>query len=1007
MYDLADPKNSSPNTEKMYEFLNLANLVAQNSFSTLFKLSLIDENDVEVYELIFSINFLLPYILNDNKYNPREEFNSVIEALKKTKTDSYNVKVILLNQVKTLYNIMKTRNYLVGDEIKCLANIIKEKEEAIKENLECSSNNKERKNTILKRFHKACQDSISNFKKVSNGSFGVSDLELQRALLPNIIVQSLTLMIKTLSFEKVTEEVYKYYNSDSVFIYKKINSAIIYEDIYLLNIIFFLYHPYHYNYQIPYLNEIHLDYCEKYISSVFSQNFLDIIQATHEQFCLNIGSSASSSKSFFFDYIMFFCPSDYKKELEAFLNKIYAINEKANDHQKRNLMIFLYKQHLKIIQIIKIMGLDGIKYMDSLLANTVLTLERVLEQTTVFYVEIQNQLHELYIALKESSEDTISYVCNFNSFIKLLNIFLNTAIDNNNDLSVIKSLPHFSAHIQVLEILLNKKIFQIDNKDRISEEELLECISFLTNQKEYNFQSENLSPIINVLHFLIEVILVKFFGDSYKELQINQENIFKLLQNISPDKLTKLFAATSHMASNSEYRSIYIRFLFCDFFDGKIDDMLYDVKSDDSTLQRLALHNENIKKILSQYEFDSDKLLSYKKTFEFTFQPIGNKEGSDNFEDSYTVLYSYFLKLNEKISCLSSQPFNGIKKQIEKLSKMIEKNKKKQFDKSNLKQINLSKAIVEKISKLDKNVTNEIKEFIEHILEQDKLLSTCQIHSNKKISKGISFTIKQWDKTAKDTFFLGDEVGCCLAPTSSQFHAMVQRRMDDAMFFHVAVNNNTNKPVALIWLYLAETANKELVLIANFFEVATKFALDSELRIALLNALLKFTSDYCRENNNLKFYMNQLSYGWNKDDLKDYDLVNLNIFDKLGGPLVLDEENMEIGAKNKDITIQKYYLASLGKQNFHEFNYKKLNLKNMSIKEDNNNTEQLASKTPFDYICKDNESHIDTIKEFTNEKQKITFAKSCLFYCSTKKMNMLNNDAKIITSEVGRVLCKN
>ena len=149
----------------------------------------------------------------------------------------------------------------------------------------------------------------------------------------------------------------------------------------------------------------------------------------------------------------------------------------------------------------------------------------------------------------------------------------------------------------------------------------------------------------------------------------------------------------------------------------------------------------------------------------------------------------------------------------------------------------IGKNIIKNCMALKKNKTSipsAFFEFSEHACAQFSLIDTTPITEKAPKSKDNQvhyFRVEQWPKDRATTFFLGDEVGCCLATNSSQFQAMVQRRMDDAMLFHVATDITTGKPVALVWLYLVETSDKQIVLMANFFEVKLRKLLRTNLEI--------------------------------------------------------------------------------------------------------------------------------------------------------------------------------
>jgi len=248
-----------------------------------------------------------------------------------------------------------------------------------------------------------------------------------------------------------------------------------------------------------------------------------------------------------------------------------------------------------------------------------------------------------------------------------------------------------------------------------------------------------------------------------------------------------------------------------------------------------------------------------------------------------------------------------------------------------------AKPLIQKISDNIKSLERDnlqlpstFKEFMGHVKEQVNIIETESKKSDTKHHKkqpAQYFSVEQWSKEKAMTFFLGDEVGCCLATTNSQFQAMVQRRMDDAMLFHVAIDKITGRPAALIWLYLAETADGKVSLIANFFEVNAKYAVNDTYRMGLLNGLLHFTHQFCQDNPGIDaFYMNQLTYGWNINDLKSYPICQMKLIDKLGGPYIpgmsaeqIDMVDADTRQQIQSLTKQKYYLVSLYQTQFHRF----------------------------------------------------------------------------------------
>jgi hypothetical protein len=159
---------------------------------------------------------------------------------------------------------------------------------------------------------------------------------------------------------------------------------------------------------------------------------------------------------------------------------------------------------------------------------------------------------------------------------------------------------------------------------------------------------------------------------------------------------------------------------------------------------------------------------------------------------------------------------------------------------------------------------------------------------------------------------------------------MVQRRMDAAFLFPVAVKidtkNNIKQPVALIWCYFEETSQRKIKLIANCFEVNNRYGQNSKLRQAILTGLLQFMTQYLQANPGIEgFYINPPEHGWyQEEDFEPYPIVSLDkLWDKLGGPFIptagsiSDDKNNYNSSKPK--TQLYYYLVSLDELDFRLF----------------------------------------------------------------------------------------
>ncbi len=584
---------------------------------------------------------------------------------------------------------------------------------------------------------------------------------------------------------------------------------------------------------------------------------------------------------------------------EHFLTYITRINNKAGSHQQRNISLFFIKYELQIIQLIELMGEFALNNMQLLVANTILPLEKMLEICPILDKSLIEPLHEY-------CDSQVKTTTTFETF-----------------------------KLCLIAIGAITKIKEEDWSDRSS---LGELIMGMGNNK---FTQAFLTT-------MIKYILAKILPSI--QLELSEATIETLLKRFPAEKLVNLVAASQKM-EHDPYKEIYLELLKIDFFGGQPDTFLHDTKQNSKLGQDIARHNQKIQARLMAHGIDPVKALHYSKTYDFILLPSSVSVEQLSIDNSYLVLWRYLNLLDDEIKKIDISQLNNktekkitkIKDNIGQVASKINKQlnrgigetiaaKNVLADQNILNSI-IGRNIVANCNELEQNqlkLPNSFFEFSRHVNDQFNLLTkptSIESHLTDTNIKPLHIEISQWSKDQIDTFFLGDEVGCCLATNGYQFQAIVQRRMDDAMLFHVAKDKNTNKPIALIWLYLAETTDNQIVLMANFFEVKTKFGQDEYKRKALLNALLQFTNQYLVDNPGISgFYMNKLKYGWNIHDLDAYAVKPLSLRDKLGGPFIpggipeeVDLNDPEIHAKVNLITKQKYYLVSLNESEFRQF----------------------------------------------------------------------------------------
>jgi hypothetical protein len=563
--------------------------------------------------------------------------------------------------------------------------------------------------------------------------------------------------------------------------------------------------------------------------------------------------------------------SETQEAFKKFLLHLNRINNKAGTYQQRNILLLIIKYEAEIKQLIELMGTVAIEGMKSVVANTTLPLEKMLST----------------IPLLEES------------WINILKIYCKNHVKSKD----------FGKFKQCLAIIGAIQALKKEPNDVLGLEELI----------THNLGKGTDELLVNLINYAFD----KMFPEL--QLKLDGENTKAFLKQVPIERLVDLIVASQVMV-NDPYRKVYLEFLKADLTgdrDGVLR-LLYDTAS--SPVRELALHNEKIRDILLNHGIDPQMALAYPRKLDVVVLPPNASLECLDADAGYLALWGCIQKLTDTIEELiepSIDPkrksqFQVILKNVTLLKDTVKKQSSsdKAADKRVVARV-LSKqsAIVNTVVKnceaimRTADVQSPLGGAVDAVLKESKLV---QKNTETGIDPGNAqpsyFTIQQWDKADPRTLFLGNYVGCCLAAGSTQFPAITQRRMDDALFMHTVIDNATQEPVALIWLYLAKTAEDKIVLVANFFEVKAKFGTDEPKRKALLNALLQFTNQYLNDNPGIEdFYMRKLTYGWNGGDLDRYPLYHLDLLDKVSGPYVPAESSIPQNAK----TEQCYYLASL------------------------------------------------------------------------------------------------
>lgn len=555
-----------------------------------------------------------------------------------------------------------------------------------------------------------------------------------------------------------------------------------------------------------------------------------------------------------------------------FFTKLHGFYQQLSTHEKFRLQIgfsihdFINRYQKRIIDLHQIFGNSTIHLLQSFLISSPVAIVRFLDSYTPIMAEnditILNEALNKIKAKKEwAKQDTkksaimLSFIANINNF-------------TNND--------------KTKDIILEKI-------------------------KESNFQ--NISEFQNLIYQECKLACLYFLGMDIEK--IDQEKFDKYL---SGEWLIQLMIGIKSLNSNTV--PLIVGMLKSDFEANHSFSNFCNNHSE--TGNKLGIHNQAIHKKLLESGINLEKALNYN-----TKKSLIYGEESPAFELQKSV-WTNIVQIKELLDTMPNDTIPPI------ISRSLY-NINYQLIKGTLLD-NFPKELRDStLNKISKN-TNLIKNFIAFASKKsytqgfDALLNELKNNVSKLEEEiktkgkksGQKFHIEQWDKARPDTYFLGNQLSCCLATNGTHFTALLERRMDDACLMHVVINEKTREPICGNWLFLAQDKeNKDdIYVVANFFELKVAYANNHELSQFLVNELKEYTANYAKAIGAKGFEIRPLTYG----NIPDFKLEKKDMEISKVGDFYIAHEGIT------DNRVDGYYLEAVKLNQFYNAPLKKAEL---------------------------------------------------------------------------------
>lgn len=434
----------------------------------------------------------------------------------------------------------------------------------------------------------------------------------------------------------------------------------------------------------------------------------------------------------------------------------------------------------------------------------------------------------------------------------------------------------------------------------------------------------------------LRLVLAKGFA---KKIMVPLENIINKDEKLSLQKICTI-SRTSERFYYNKYMPVLDALLQCYFTDMPLDRFLHDLNQSHAIGKQIAQNNQQTQVALQKAGVNLSLFLHY--PYKQVFYVFGTKIRKCN-EVTLKIWYltADILKIITSLANINyKQPrlVIGIKTlHLLKIKirnyriQLLKKIKDKQLNITDTELLNfvrndsnmnlLTGSVGTQLNKLMMLTCEELDKIPEWLQLQEKVQDLMQaINQLKELLKAFEdfkankkkdpewgtpreFYVKVWDKTNPMTYFLGNQLGCCLSTEKGEFPAIIQRIIDDAMLMVMVIDPQLNEVVAGFWLYVGiDSKTSTAYLVANFAEMRDAIARDNSLKEAVLIQLLKFTGEFAKKIN-LPFVLAPLNYG---------SIPNWKFCSQ-------EYEFKKIGVMRINLNYDDYYLKSLQDINFYNY----------------------------------------------------------------------------------------